>query len=614
MTSSTFMYLFTASTIIVLCQQKHTESTPLIYNEASEFLQQSFPCPPWYVYHHEDSDQEACKVRQCREADQLLKELKCIDGKGAQVEFGYCITYDNSKQTFEFGSCHYFQAKQGYHITEQGYVLLPDNVSEFNSYMCGLMNRKGPLCSECMDGFGPAMTSSGFTCSNCTNTWYGVPLYLIVEFLPITVLYFLILNFQINITSAPMTCFILYSHILFFELEYDRRLPVGRINYQLRGTKLSILKVVYGATNLEILRFIVPPFCVSSKLQFIHISLLEYLPAFYPLCLILLTWICIELHNRNFRPLVWAWRPLHRCFVRLRRGWNTRSDLVDVFASFFLLSYSKIVYQSLILIDCQPNFIFHNGNISSIYNTYYDPSMPCNGKKHIGLAFLAAVFLCVFSVLPTFLLVLYPIKAFRVCLSKCRLDGLAVTTFVNKFHGCYRDGLDGGCDMRSLSGLYFFIRIFIIFVRLTMHLFIPNIWLSYTLLYSSTTLLIAFVKPYKKPYMNFFDTILLANFSVVCLLMSSEYFKTQAIKTFIVSLFPVVLITMLVITKTAQNKLLKNGCFNQTLLIPFQGFYRKVHNIIANDSSQESPSSSTASLYDNDHTPLLTHAHNYLHD
>ena len=179
--------------------------------------------------------------------------------------------------------------------------------------------------------------------------------------------------------------------------------------------------------------------------------------------------------------------------------------------------------------------------------------MPCNGKEHIGFSFLAAVFLCVFSVLPTLLLVLYPIKVFRVCLSKCRLDGLAVTTFVNKFHGCYRDGLDGGCDMRSLSGLYFFIRIFIILLHLMMDLFIPNIWLSRTLLYSSITLLIAFIKPYKKTYMNFFDTILLANLSVVCLFMSSDYFKTQAIKTYILSLLPVVLITLLVITKMAHK-------------------------------------------------------------
>ena len=614
MNNSVFTLVVTAVTII-LCQQPLAGSTQPTQNEATNLLlkQQSFPCPPWYVYQNENSlDPKSCQVKQCLEPDILPKELKCINGKGAQVEFGYCMTYDENKHTFEFGSCHYFQSKQSHNITERGRVILPDNVSELNSYMCGLMNRKGPLCSQCIDGFGPALTSIGFTCSDCTNAWYGVPLYLIVEFVPITILYFVILTFQINITSAPVTCFILYCQILFFELQYDRRPPVGRAIYQLQGTKLSTLIMVYGAMNLEIVRFIVPPFCISSKLQFIHISILEYLPAFYPLFLILLTWLCIELHDRNFRPLVWAWRPFHKWFVRLRRGWNTRSDLVDVFASFFLLSYSKIAYHSLILIDCQPNFIFHYGNVSSAHNTYYDPSKPCSGKEHIGLSILAAVFLGIFNILPTFLLILYPIKVFRVCLSKCRLDGIAVTTFVNKFHGCYRDGLDGGRDMRSLSGLYFFTRIIIIFVRLTMHLFIPNIWLSYTLLYSSIALFIAYVKPYKKAYMNFLDTILLANLSVVCLLMSSEYFKTQAIKTYILLLLPIVLVTLLVITKLIRKKLLKNDSesFKQKVKILLNGFYRKVHKTIASDCPEQPPSpSTTSSYYDNDRTPLLMHAH-----
>ena len=447
-------------------------------------------------------------------------------------------------------------------------------MSELNDYMCRLMNRKGPLCSKCIDGFGPALTSTGFTCSSCTNAWYGVPLFLLVEFVPITVLYFIILTFQINITSAPMTCFILYSHILFFELRYDRRLPVGRLTYQ-QGKNLSILKVMYGTMNLDILRFIVPPFCISSKLQFIHISLLEYLPAFYPLCLILLTWICIELHGRNFRPLVIAWKPFHRCFVCLHRGWNARSDLVDVFASFFLLSYSKIMFQSLILIDCQPNFIFHDGNISSSSNTYYNPSKPCNGKEHVGLALLAELFLIVFSILPTFLLVFYPIKAFRVCLTKCKLDGLSITTFVNKFHGCYRDGLDGGWDMRSLSLSPFVLR--------STSSFIPNIWLSYTLLYSSTTLLIAFAKPYKKAYMNILDTILLANLSVSCLLLSSEYFNTQAIQVYILMLLPIVLLTSFATAKMVHNKL---SNLKQKVMVLF---HRNTHQIRSIEGEMNTP-------------------------
>ena len=108
------------------------------------------------------------------------------------------------------------------------------------------------------------------------------------------------------------------------------------------GTK--ILLTIYGMFNLDFFHHVLPLFCISNKLRPIHIFFLGYISAFYPFLLILLTWLCVELHGRNFRPMVCLWRPLNGCFIFLRRGWNTKSDLIDVFASFFLLSYSKILF------------------------------------------------------------------------------------------------------------------------------------------------------------------------------------------------------------------------------------------------------------------------------
>ena len=49
--------------------------------------------------------------------------------------------------------------------------------------MCGSVNRQGPMCSQCADGFGLAVFSIGHPCANCTGVWYGVPLYLFIELL-----------------------------------------------------------------------------------------------------------------------------------------------------------------------------------------------------------------------------------------------------------------------------------------------------------------------------------------------------------------------------------------------------------------------------------------------
>ena len=96
-----------------------------------------------------------------------------------------------------------------------------------------------------------------------------------------------------------------------------------------------------------------PPLCLSSKLRPIHIFSLGLIAAFYPFLLILLTWLHVELHGHNFRPIVCLWRPFHGYFVWLRTCWNTKTDLIDVFTSFFLLSYSKILYQIMLTFDTE---------------------------------------------------------------------------------------------------------------------------------------------------------------------------------------------------------------------------------------------------------------------
>ena len=557
----------------------------------------------WFDISYRD---QCRRSRCCSNMDRLPSEMRCIDDEGVLIEFGYCVTFDG--ESFQSNTCHYFQPK-GHTITEEGYVVLPDNVSELNDYMCRTMNRQGPLCSECIDGFGPALSSAGFICSNCTNAWYGVPLYLLVELLPITVLYLVILIFQINLTSSPWTAFILFSHIILYEVQYDRRPPLGRLLYRLRGAKLTILEAVYGIMNLEIFRFIVPPFCVSSKLQSIHVSILEYLPALYPLFLILLTWVCIELHGRNFRLLVWAWKPFHRCFVRLRRGLSNKSDLIDVFASFFLLSSGKIMFQSLFIIGCQQKIVFSNGSLSSVSTAFYDPSVPCKEPSNIGLSVCVIVLLFALNLLPVLLLCLYPIKAFRACLSKCKLEGLAITTFVNKFHGCYRDGLDGGKDMRSLSGLYFFLRALSVAIRFVFNILSPNIWLSYALFYLLATLLIAWLKPYKEVYMNLLDTAVLAIITLISLVLSSQYFAAQAIEIYILIFIPTGLLMLYIIAKTMTNKRINLTQRLLTMLTMMKASCRKCYKTIqpnhikngrhattTDDNVQENVSSTVVSL------------------
>ena len=63
--------------------------------------------------------------------------------------------------------------------------------------------------------------------------------------------------------------------------------------------------------------------------------------------------------------------------------------------------------------------------------------------------------LMVFNVIPVAILILnYFLNAgIRAGLFKCKLDSLALTAFVEKINGCYKDGLDVGRDMKTILGL-----------------------------------------------------------------------------------------------------------------------------------------------------------------
>ena len=301
--------------------------------------------------------------------------------------------------------------------------------------MCGPLNRKGLVCSECADGFGP---SYGYRCVNCTDAWYGVPLFLFLEFVPITVFYLIILVFQISVTSAPMPCFIMYAQLIVtaFDFETIRSSQLHKMMFNENGDHRVDMKIIhsfYGVFNLDFFHLVVPPFCISSKLKSIHIALLGYISVFYPMLLICLTWVSVELHDHNFRPLVCLWRPFHRCFVRLRRGWDTKSDITDVFATFFLLSFNKSVYQTFLLLVGK-RVINTDESGSTFFINYVlsvDGSITFGDTTYLVVVIPLFSVALIFGILPPIVLTLYPTRAFRFCLSKCNLKFIACLLYTS---------------------------------------------------------------------------------------------------------------------------------------------------------------------------------------
>ena len=516
-------------------------------------------CTTWHYRDHNGRCQ--CYPRNVRNMPD--EWIRCSNDTVILV-YGNCMTYSENTRSTYVAECPYFQVN-GHKVSHKpGYIELPPNISKLNEYMCGPVNRKGLLCSECIDGFGTSFTSIEHSCTNCTNS-YGIPLYILAEIVPLTLFYLIILIFRINLTDSPMTCYIYYSQTLISYVSKGGNSELNRNWFQARGPRLAVF-ALYGIWNLDIIRFVLPPFCISGKLTFTHISLLGYVSVIYPICLIIMTWICVELHDHNFRLLVLLWRPFHGCSVKLRRGWETKTDIIDVFCSFLLLSYTKVLYQTAPFVINLQKIVSANesGNISIIFASHTDPHIVRGSTEHTLLCTVTFVIVVLSSVTPL-LLMLYPLKCFRICLSKCRLDFIVVEMFVKKFHRCYKDGISGQHDMRSCSGLYFVLRLipFLIITHLSR-------WTLDAIIYSIVAVATAFLKPYKKTYMNVLDTLILLNCAALTHLVTSSGYKISSYSIIYTlcllpgSLFWICIIFKLLAKVWAKTSLPVRKCFRCT--------------------------------------------------
>ena len=474
-------------------------------------------CPFWFYFNR--------TTKQCEcFTDPRTEEIVKCDGRVAlqvQLRIGYCMTHDAQGKRIYVGHCYFKDSVEDYQVVSnnKNYIWLPNNISLLNDCMCGPLNRKGRLCSECIDEFGLSLNS---VCSNCTQTWYGIPLFLFLEFVPITVFYIVILVFRVNVTSAPMVAFVYFSQLVFsFLLYYGNSLFLSKSN--LVNNFLAALVFFYGFWNLDFFHGALPSFCISPRLNLMHITFMDYISAFYPILLIGVTWFFIALHSHGFKPIVWSWRKMTGC-VRCRVLKDSCSkSLIDTFATFFLLSYAKIVFVTSRSLSPAKTIIVDNYSVDTRDFAEEYPAIEYFSEQHIPFA-VTSIIIFLFAVMPlTLLLACYPMKSFRLLLFKCLSTRAiaSVNIFVTKFYTCYRDGTGGGRDMRGMVSVYFVLRVFIAFFYTDIFFHFSTTIIVAVVLYGGCGLLIALVRPYKKNFMNVTDALIFANLALLNLLIGN---------------------------------------------------------------------------------------------
>ena len=382
--------------------------------------------------------------RTCRQ------RYRCRSGM-VEVRNGFCITYDAQDGQYYSGVCPYSYKEN---VTNRLFSVLSTDPDRLRDSLCGPYNRQGLLCGECIDGYGPAVYSLDMKCVDCSNlsTSVAIVVYLLLQFIPITLVFIGMLVFRLNITSGP-----LLGYVFFCQFYASSIKPSYPFSEYLTSHSMSSFLTHSGIVlcdfwNLNVFRSIVPPFCVSEKLTNIHVLMLNFIPGLYLFVLLIITCTIVELHARkNYKIINIIVKPV-------KNKINCVNSVFHVFAtSILLLSTENMATLDMatfriVTIDTATDMVPNRTVL------YFDPSIVYHSHEYMTYLIIALLMCVLLVLLPSLLFCVYPTRIYRY-LSQfiSSRKRLAITAFTEALHSCFKDGLNGTRDYRALAGLFMFI-------------------------------------------------------------------------------------------------------------------------------------------------------------
>ena len=455
-------------------------------------------CQPGYGYNWEKRECE------CR-ASRYQGLVGCFP---VYIRHGYWIgpCSENNRTKLCTSQCP--DAFCSYHdiSPDSGHHPLKNNASLLDSSLCG-PTRMGRMCGRCAPHHSVYFNSFRYTCGEEGMCNIGLILYIIAEILPLTLLFLIILFFNISFTSGNVNCFVLYAQIL-QTVSFS-----GNKNIQLPHALEIVQRMVtsiYSPFSLDFFTIEKLSFCLWKGSNFADVMIMKYVTVCIALALVLLT-IFLARYGYLRRKL----------FIKFNAS---DSVLIHGITAFFVLCYAQSVRVTVHLLNF--NCIYTEGFKCEKYAVKRMGYLDYFEGEHVKYAIVAIIVLVFMIAIPPFLLISYPL-VFRL-LGRCKLSEsklanilwrLMPIQFLDAFQSSFKD------KYRLFAGLYFLHRTVILGIHV-----ISQSWLQF---YSAAQfqLLIALTvqaifQPHKEKKHNIIDTLLFANLASINII-TFYYYATK---------------------------------------------------------------------------------------
>ena len=408
-------------------------------------------CPPGYVI--DNSQARPTCICSSDTNNKLYKGIdKCNHSEfRAYIRRGYWAGYhqgDNeTEDSLLTGHCPFC-------LYKQQRTLLPDKASRLLLDKVCVGKRTGILCGKCTKNHAILFHNHNYVCySSKTSCKYGPLLYIISELIPVTVLFIVVLVFNVSFTSGAVNGFILFAQIIVdMHLDADNliRIPTTTNNF------FTGMKLIYQTVNLDFFSIEPLSFCLWQGASLLDILVMKYVTIVYSFVLVFTTILILRIcASRNC------------LFCKRTRGKQVaivKGSIIHGLTSFLVMCYAQCAHVSVLILTAGNIYKRSDfGDVPFRSVVLYSGEVGYFDGSHLPYALPALFFLVCIVLAPPMLLIIYPlcykllnffrIKEDRVT-SLCKLLPLEkLKPLFDSFQSCFKD------EHRYFAGLYFFYRL-----------------------------------------------------------------------------------------------------------------------------------------------------------
>ena len=438
-------------------------------------------CPPGF--HNIDNTSCVCHTATNIECDKTTMIAYVLAGYWA----GYLDMHNYTTCDFPSKDCAFYTSLcPNSHCHYQNMAALPKyelpTEGVLEHFMCG-QNRIGILCRDCVDGTAFQYHAINFTCGDTRTCKYGILLYVLSELVPVTILFVVILLFDIKLTSGSLNGFILTVQILQL-VQYGEY----RFFQQTEAQKFSVLifELLYGLLNLDLFHSDIFSFCLFKNANILDGIAIKYVTVAYAFILVV------------FLALVMNYCYCGKCCRKVYR--KRRSSAVNAVCAFIVISYAQCAHTTFNILT--PLHLYSDRD--AVVYTYYGGILFFS-NTHLLYAIPAILILASLVCLLPLVLLVYPLY-YNV--HKFRSTGKSTCIkllhpILENFSSCFKD------NHRYFAGVYLLYRL------------LPSIAYSYTFTFKQYYILMELIfivmllihgiaQPYANQWHNFLDGLLYA--------------------------------------------------------------------------------------------------------